>query len=537
MAPGLPARVAVVERRFRVGLPAGRFRLAMRLLLRSALSALVVLPAGLAAAQNFSAHPFDAGRDGIAAEPSGWLIAQKSCGSSAPPESKPKGKAEPQAEGSAPADPKPKHPEEGDTAPPNGAGSAPRASCGGAAGASPRASCGASGPRAPSRGAGDLDYDDAAGGATGARPPQDHSGKIRQLGGLQQVETGPKDASTARPSIRDGCDELRGRLQQRRDARQRIADDLRAKQSDPDFRDMQEIERLGRERDAADREIDGLIRELERCVREGAPAPRVPYALPPVAGLPGPSSEAWSDVALDFIAIFNVAGIGEVMLDRFFEAGGHFEVVPGSTRTSTDARYNTDEDRIKLGTNAFNADGTISRTQPRSVVAVFAHEFAHAYVDQVVNQGFDPATQQVLQQGANWLGQQSLRQANAQGSISAGTPAQAGSSVLDTEKKRLDFIEEYTGLVINRMVAEHLRIAKQLSDGEIDAQGAEQAWQRFRGNFAGEQITAYEDADSGEYRVEGGPPGFLTDHVANLFGLGHPPPTQPAPAPAPAPAR
>jgi hypothetical protein len=260
-----------------------------------------------------------------------------------------------------------------------------------------------------------------------------------------------------------------------------------------------------------------------------APTPAAPFSLPPVTGLPGPTTEAWSDVSLDFLAVFNVNGIGEVMLDRFFEAGGHFGVIPGTTKTSTDARYNTDDDLIKLGTNAFNKDGSLSRQQLRSVVAVYAHEFFHAYVDQVVKAGFDPLTQQILAQGATWLAQQQLKQADKQGNIPANAPVQAGNAVLDSATKLSDFIEEYVGHMINRMVSEHLRIAGQLRDGEVDANGASQAWQRFLTKFGTEKITAYEDAESGEFEVQGGPPPFLTNHISNLFGLGYP-----APAAAPA---
>ena len=248
------------------------------------------------------------------------------------------------------------------------------------------------------------------------------------------------------------------------------------------------------------------------------------YALPPVSGLPGRTKEKWTDLSLDLLAVLSRHDIGGPLLDRFIAAGGHITVVKGDFKSSTEARYNTDDDAIKVGGNTITPKGNIDHRQSRSVVAVFTHEFWHAYVDQVVNEGYDPLTKRILERAAKRLELRMVKKADDEGRVTSKTKIEPAKTYLDTEEKRLNFIEEYVGKMINEMVADHLRIKRRLDAKEITAKEAHKRWRDSLKRLKGTKIQAYEDADSEEFELQSSPPLSLINHLSNVLGLGFPAP-------------
>lgn len=251
------------------------------------------------------------------------------------------------------------------------------------------------------------------------------------------------------------------------------------------------------------------------------------FQLPPPAGktLPGPSTE-WSPEALDILAMLNRYEIGTVMIDRFNDAGGHFGRLDIELPRGTLAIYNPNDLVIKIRPQDSGPLGSLTGTPTRDFVATVTHEFWHAYFQQVVQAGYDPATAQLVQSTATWLTGQTLVKSASSDSI---TGAQLSSAT--------DFVDEYVGALINDLVggpAGYVSIKQRLDRGELSPTAAQNAWQARIDFVKRDKIEAYEGAGEQVYEVQSPPPPELVDHLINLLSLTFPAPALP-PAATPGP--
>lgn len=238
---------------------------------------------------------------------------------------------------------------------------------------------------------------------------------------------------------------------------------------------------------------------------------RTTYTLPqPGTTLPGRSDD-WTPDALDLLAVMNKWNIGAPMLDRFYDAGGIFTRTDVELPRGTQAVYNTGDDVIKLNSSKVNADGTLGR-MTRSDIATITHETWHAYRDQVVNNGYDPTTKKVIDDAAEWLKKQTLRESN-------GTKTVVANDLYFFDE--VEFIDEYIGAIINDLVTTHVRVTQRINDGTITPAQAQTEWQNGLNRIKGYNFSAYEDSEAPVYEVQSPPPPELVDHMVNILDLGY----------------
>lgn len=249
-----------------------------------------------------------------------------------------------------------------------------------------------------------------------------------------------------------------------------------------------------------------------------ATGPAIPAPGPviaPVTGLPGPST-AWSNGALDLIALLNKNDIGGPLIDRFVEAGGLFKRGEREKLDGTEAIYSTHWSRtptIFISPSQVNDDGFFpSGLVTKALVATVTHEVWHAYWNQVVEAGYDPTTKGIFDNAVGWLGDQELKPAEGGDEVPA-------TSVLTDSEALADFTDEYIGALIDDMVIASLKIQQSLEDGDITEEEAERRWQQYLDGLAKTPIQAYKDASATIYTVLAPPPGFLIDHLIGILDL------------------
>jgi hypothetical protein len=178
------------------------------------------------------------------------------------------------------------------------------------------------------------------------------------------------------------------------------------------------------------------------------------------------------------------------------------------------AIYNPNDLVIKIRPQDTGLNGSLTDKPNRDFVATVTHEFWHAYYQQVVGQGYDPLTSQVLSDTATWLNSTTLLK-------SGGTETITGAGLSNVN----DFVDEYVGAIINDLVGGpggYVSIKQRLDNGEITPDRAQALWQQRVTYVKQDKIEAYEGAGEQVYEVQSGPPGVLVDHIVHLLGIGFP---------------
>ncbi len=260
-----------------------------------------------------------------------------------------------------------------------------------------------------------------------------------------------------------------------------------------------------------------------RCIFLSLPL-MIGLAPQPAPGQDGGNTSQFDDKsALQVLELMRDAGVAGEMIETFLANGGMFDLEQASGENAIYAHGTAIEDpEIKIPAEYFGDDGKLTGEANIFLINDLVHEFFHAYVDQVVEQGHDPETERILERGLAWLNGQKVEGSDRRivSSVVYFLDAADGDTEVARELQK-DFLEEYIGQIINRLAFQRQRIAKKLAEGRIGRAEAAALWAEVVAGATSASFQGYYDSDLPNATVMESPPAFLVDHLAGVMGLAY----------------
>lgn len=218
---------------------------------------------------------------------------------------------------------------------------------------------------------------------------------------------------------------------------------------------------------------------------------------------------------LEFFRILLEAEVGERMVERFLDHRGELAIVLGTPGEGKLGIYSPAWNTITIARGAVDDRGRL-RANP-TVVSNVAHEFWHAYYDQIVEGGVSGAAADGFMTTAHadvvaWIPTTDLRITDTDTRVSAETLEWDLDEVAD----------EYIGDIVEEVVMRYLAIAQRLREGHISREEARRDWEQAKRDIAGGHYEAY-DSNTPSHTVTEPPPERVVRYVIDiLLGVSQP---------------
>ena len=163
----------------------------------------------------------------------------------------------------------------------------------------------------------------------------------------------------------------------------------------------------------------------------------------------------------------------------------------------------------------FNENGDIANNDRLLLMNDLAHEFFHAYVDQVAEEGHDADTEAIMVKGVSWFRNQEVLAPTGSEMIPIPSWAYCVEEARDgndmsAKECESEFFEEYTAKILNKLVFTHQIIARKLRKQRVNVNEAAQAWEEALERIREAQYRGYYGPDAPQILVLANPPDFLT---------------------------